>query len=79
MQNMTNPTTITCWMKLIKADIQYWKDTLVEEVGHIQSILDGVQSLSEAKVSTSTMPRVIDCLMVQLECGVCKQATVGAK
>jgi len=44
---MTNPTTITCWMKLIKADIQYWKDTLVEEVGHIQSILDGVQSLSD--------------------------------
>lgn len=29
------------------ADIQYWKDTLVEEVGHIQSILDGVQSLSD--------------------------------
>jgi len=29
------------------ADIQYWKDTLVEEVGHIQGILDGVQSLSD--------------------------------
>jgi len=29
------------------ADIQYWKDTLVEEVGHIRSILDGVQSLSD--------------------------------
>lgn len=29
------------------ADIQYWKDTLVEEVGHIKSILDGVQSLSD--------------------------------
>jgi len=29
------------------ADIQYWKDSLVEEVGHIRSILDGVQSLSD--------------------------------
>ncbi len=30
-----------------QADIQYWKDTLVEEVGQIQSILDGVQNLSD--------------------------------
>merc|ERR1712157_104526 len=29
------------------ADIQYWKDSLVEEVEHIRSILDGVQSLSD--------------------------------
>jgi len=29
------------------ADVQYWKDTLVEEVKHIRSILDGVQSLSD--------------------------------
>jgi len=29
------------------ADIQYWKDTLVEEVGQIRSILDGVQNLSD--------------------------------
>ena len=29
------------------ADIRYWKDSIVEEIGHIQSILDGVQSLSD--------------------------------
>ena len=29
------------------ADIQYWKDTLAGEVGHIQSILDGVHLLPD--------------------------------
>mmetsp|Transcript_9159 Transcript_9159/g.19208 ORF Transcript_9159/g.19208 Transcript_9159/m.19208 type:complete len:251 (+) Transcript_9159:184-936(+) len=29
------------------ADIQYWKDTLVEDVKQIQNILDGVPSLSD--------------------------------
>jgi len=29
------------------ADIQYWEDTLTEEIEHIQHTLDGVQSLSD--------------------------------
>jgi len=29
------------------ADIQYWEDTLTEEIEHVQHILDGVQSLSD--------------------------------
>jgi len=44
------------------ADIQYWEDTLVEEVEHIRNILDGIQSLSDPVERATALEETDDTL-----------------
>jgi len=42
------------------ADIQYWEDTLTEEIEHIEHILDGIQSLSDPVDKASALEEADD-------------------